>query len=110
MRKRKEKERVGERGSGKMREKGGETLPSITSVRGKNEGRERGCEKEREGGGPSSFIQCQGLDSPPVIRLFHCAERSGWVGKRVEERGECLQDRETREEDQIHSPTTKMLF
>lgn len=34
----------------------------------------------REGGRPLSFIQCQGLDFPPVIRLFHCAERSGWFG------------------------------
>lgn len=57
-----------------------ENLPSITSIHGKNGERERDCEnkKEREGGTPLSFIQCQGLDSPPVIRLFHCAERSGW--------------------------------
>lgn len=65
-----------------MRGREGENLPSITSIHGKNEERERDCEKEREGGRPSSFIHCQGLDSPPVIRLFHCAERSGWVGER----------------------------
>lgn len=49
-----------------------------------------------------SFIQCQGLDSPPVIRLFHCAERSGWVEGREEDRRECVQDRGTRGEDRIH--------
>lgn len=62
---------------GADRTKGRENLPSITSIHGKNEEREKHCEKEREGGRPSSFIQRQGLDSPPVIRLFHCAERSG---------------------------------
>lgn len=72
-----------------MRGREGENLPSITSIHGKNEERERDCEKERVGGRPSSFIQCQGLDSPPVIRLFHGAERSGWVGEREEEGREC---------------------
>lgn len=64
------------------REERGENLPSIASIHGKNEERERDCEKETEGGRPLSFIRCQGLDSPPVIRLFHCAERSGWFGDR----------------------------
>lgn len=59
----------------------------------KNEERERDCEKERGGGRPLSFIQCQGLDSPPVIRLFHCAEISGWIGKREEECRERMRDR-----------------
>lgn len=64
-----------------MRGKERENLPSITSIHGKNEERERDCGKRaREGGRPPSFIQCQGLDSPPVIRLFHCAERSGLGG------------------------------
>lgn len=70
-------------GAGKREgEQRGENLPSIASIHGKNEERERDCEKETEGGRPLSFIQCQGLDSPPVIRLFHCAERSGWFGDR----------------------------
>lgn len=84
-----EKEEGGKREEKKRRggpgERGRENLPSITSIHGKNEERKRLW--EREGGRPSSFIQCQGLDSPPVIRLFHCAERSGRRGERRGVRG-----------------------
>lgn len=37
--------------------------------------RERGGERERKKGLLESLILCQGLDSPPAIRLYHSADR-----------------------------------